>query len=117
MDKEEFLNINDEEDVLDELYYPEEEGFLEKQRIFRQEDFLDSRQKNMPDIKINYFDDRRDSLSQIIEALEKIADKSQITECLEDRKVDIKRIADSMEKIADNLDKIVERMDEIKKGD
>ncbi|MEG0249498.1 MAG: hypothetical protein RR561_00920 [Peptostreptococcus sp.] len=123
-DKLDEKKLDDYESMYDFNYLDQldDSSDIDKQTIFAEDDFL----TDTSDVKVKFYDDaNRSDSTNLLEALDKIADKSELLDELErladntevldvveegmddfqDYLKTMKRIADSLERIADSLEK------------
>lgn len=106
-DEDRIYNFDDEE---------EEDQSLEQQKFFSEDDFIDDIPDDLSDVKVKFYDDESASDStDILSALDKIADRREILEAIDDAFLDVERFLDTMDRIADSLDRIADSLELIEK--
>ncbi len=107
-DEDRIYNFDDEEE--------EEDQSLEQQKFFSEDDFIDDIPDDLSDVKVKFYDDESASDStDILSALDKIADRREILEAIDDAFLDVERFLDTMDRIADSLDRIADSLELIEK--
>lgn len=130
-EREEYINNNEsfdfgnEEELKDLEKYDEdriynfddeEDQSLEQQKFFSEDDFIDDISDDLSDVKVKFYDDESASDStDILSALDKIADRREILEAIDDAFLDVERFLDTMDRIADSLDRIADSLELIEK--
>ena len=90
----------------------DEDADLEQQKFFSRDDLMD----DMSDVKVKFYDDEAASDStDILSALDKIADKTEILNAIDDAFMDVDRLLDTLDRIADSLDRIADSMELMEK--
>lgn len=106
-DEDRIYNFDDEE---------EEDQSLEQQKFFSEDDFIDDIPDDLSDVKVKFYDDESASDStDILSVLDKIADRREILEAIDDAFLDVERFLDTMDRIADSLDRIADSLELIEK--
>ena len=111
-------------DNKDDIYYfddgeDDEYNSIERQKFFSSEDFVndvDDLEDDLANVKIKFYDDETASDStDILSVLDKIADKREILEAIDNAFLDADRLLDTMERIADSLDRIADSLELMEK--
>lgn len=106
-DEDRIYNFDDEE---------EEDQSLEQQKFFSEDDFIDDIPDDLSDVKVKFYDDESaNDSTDILSALDKIADRREILEAIDDAFLDVERFLDTMDRIADSLDRIADSLELIEK--
>lgn len=71
---------------------------------------------DMSDVKVKFYDDEAASDStDILSALDKIADRTEMLNAIDDAFMDVDRLLDTLDRIADSLDRIADSMELMEK--
>lgn len=90
----------------------DEDADLEQQKFFSRDDLMD----DMSDVKVKFYDDEAASDStDILSALDKIADRTEMLNAIDDAFMDVDRLLDTLDRIADSLDRIADSMELMEK--